>query len=102
MSKLNELIKAREEAYKCPEYRKLEKAYLSFEYEYTKDDDFIEALEDEGVNTEKYRKPENLKAEEVHEEVTMKARDDHVFICKTDSCTNLRNVQIAYDQEKKK
>ncbi len=103
---IERLVKAREDQYKpdgCKEYRRLEKIYLGFDsYEYTKSEETIEALEEQGANTDEYLTDECKKKMDEHEETTRKARDDHIQECKESACTELREAQAEYDQEQKK
>ena len=101
---IERLVKARDNQYKpdgCKEYRRLEKDYLNFDYEYTKTPEAIEALEDNDVDTSQYQTEENKKAEIEHEDVAIKARDGHVAICTNGACIEMRTAQKEYEEEQK-
>jgi len=103
---IERLVKAREDQYKpegCKEYRKLERVYLDgFEYKYTKSEEVISELEDNGVDVGQYQTEENKKAEEVHEETSIKAREDHLASCENAACKEQHAAKVEYDQEQKK
>ncbi len=101
---LNDLIEAREQQYKkdgCKIYRILEHRYLNFDYEYTKSDEVIEALEEKDFDVSEYQTEENKKAEEDHEITSLKAREDHTKICENKYCKILSRRSELKDEDMK-
>lgn len=80
----------RQEAFKCPVYRKLENQYLrSIEPKYDLSSEAIDVLEDLGTidSDEKLAEHQTNKQEqEKQDEINIKLRDDHLKVCTTSGC----------------
>jgi len=85
--KQNNLVELRQEAFKCPEYRRLEKQYLNgIEPVYDISNESVELLEESDAYEKLEEHQINLKECEEMDEKNIQLRDNHLKTCDHQGC----------------